>query len=374
MAFFALLSRVVDVSTATIQARPTRDNCIFNTGMVLVPNLTMRTYSWNVPPAHTKGQMWATNAQLISLTNGCDMGIYAKISDDWSFCARDDDIWATWNCSYTGDQDYPADSWNASELVDDLARLSLLYGNRSRFTCTWDELDNTRFTQLVAWSASLGNTTGVFDIKACVDKTAGEMETKQMYCMSCSLNSPSPETKAIMSSFSPYMTIKEWADVWQGTMYQGFRCCVPLPDDDKRQGCLLYPTWIPDWLIGLSIGFVTICIATTIYYAILQYQLHHHSDKDLVKYMPIGPWEWMAQAVVEAEHTDNVRKQDLKKWYIVPNGRGGVQIEHQRPAAVNHKGRGEDKDVEMKPLTAEHEEEPAVTPLEQLNMDVRGSM
>ncbi|KAK4570130.1 hypothetical protein LTR86_002210 [Recurvomyces mirabilis] len=399
MAVFALLSRVADVSTATIQPRPNRNQtCRFDTGMVLSPDDTTQPYTWTIPPAHTKGQMWATNAQLISLAHGCDMGIYSKVGDNWSFCARQTDIWGSWTCKHANSHIYPAVLLTPQDVVQDLVNRTLLYPGASPFSAH-NQRDMTRSTQLVAWSNSLRNATGLFEVKACIDQSQSFRKP------ATAANVYATETRNIMNNFSPASTLDQWLSVLQGAVYNGSHVGASsssgyiernltlvlnsmimvagssddlsmraLEGDDGLQGCLLYPTWIPDWLIGLSIGFVTTCIAMTIYYAILQYQLHHRTDRDLIKHMPIGPWEWMAQAVVEAEHTDNIRKRDLKKWYIVPNGHGSVQIEHRRTAAVNHRDREEDKDVEMKPLTAEHEEEPAVTPLEQLNMDVRSSM
>jgi hypothetical protein len=55
---------------------------------------------FSAPPSNGFPALLSSNAQSISIQNGCDSGIYKKVpgASDLHFCAGDDDIYGTWSC------------------------------------------------------------------------------------------------------------------------------------------------------------------------------------------------------------------------------------------------------------------------------------
>lgn len=84
----SVMSLVADLATSTLVYRkeiPSR--CLFTRGLVVYPNST-----WTEPPPQERPAVVASNAQIISQTNGGLIGVYRKASFALDFSAQPDDL------------------------------------------------------------------------------------------------------------------------------------------------------------------------------------------------------------------------------------------------------------------------------------------
>ncbi|KAF7354791.1 hypothetical protein MSAN_01393300 [Mycena sanguinolenta] len=361
VAVLAILSKCTDLATAVVRSESLRSYCAFGNGMVLQTN---GADSFSLPPWNGRAAFVAGNAQVTSLLNGCDKGIYRKVNTDINFCASPSDIFGTWQCLPDGeDITYKSGSTQDEVLVD-------LYQNDRIFGPDWisaatNTNDTQLWTHLVVWSSSaLDSSHEVFSVKASVDLTANRTDDKIMHSMYCTLNAP--EAEDIAKAIPSVSTLASWVMLFQGYMYNGMgTVAINDPEDtlawylntmimvaggsvasdyllnsapatDPTQGCLLMTTVIPTWVLALFFLTILACIAMTLLTFVLWIRVNRHPHRDLVRNAPVDLWTWMAQAVAESDvkadgMVNAVLPKDLRKWNLeLTPGTTTVRIEKRK--------------------------------------------
>ena len=188
MAAVLVLVKINDLITNTIHMVDVMALCPFGTGMVLSKS---GIDTFITPPWNSRSQLAAGNAQLISVTNGCEGGIYKKVNEDTTFCAAESDVIGWWECISVGKNlTYPYGTL-IDRIAQDLNATGYLYDWTWSDSYTHDTSSPIDFTHFVLWSSNATtamNESGVvWDLKAAVDVTANENDTKIMHGMYCHL-------------------------------------------------------------------------------------------------------------------------------------------------------------------------------------------
>ena len=188
MAAVLALVKINDLITNTIYVVDVMGLCPFGTGLVL-SKTGFDTFIW--PPWNSRSQLAAGNAQIFSVLNGCAGGIYKKVNADPTFCAAETDIIGWWDCiSYGKNRTYPYGTL-MDAIVQDLNATGYIYQTSYSDSFTRNTASAADFTHFVVWSSNAtiaANQSGVpWDVKAVVDVTANENDTKIMHGMYCQL-------------------------------------------------------------------------------------------------------------------------------------------------------------------------------------------
>lgn len=187
MAVVAILSKLTDIATAAVSTELMKLSCYFNQGMILSPS---SKDVFHIPPWNGRPFLVAGNAQLYSVNNTCEAGIYWKVNDDSRFCSSPGDIIGAWNCSAVGeDISYVFGDWTPDQIANDLSSKGLLYSSNYSLAQT-SSSDPYDFTHLVIWSSSeTDNSNQVFNVTASVETTADpSTQGITMHNMFCTMN------------------------------------------------------------------------------------------------------------------------------------------------------------------------------------------
>lgn len=189
MAVVAILSKLTDIATAAVSTELMKLSCDFGYGMVLSPS---SKDIFSLPPWNGRPFLVAGNAQIYSVNNTCEAGIYWKVNTDPRFCSTPEDLMGGWTCSAVGeDISYTYGDWTIAQIANDLMSKDLLYGPNYSSARTGNS-DPYDFTHLVIWSSSeADNSQQVFNITASIDTTADpSTEGISMHSMSCIMEAP----------------------------------------------------------------------------------------------------------------------------------------------------------------------------------------
>jgi hypothetical protein len=220
---------VADFATNSVKAVPTMGRCKFNQGLVVDFDQNKTVFS--TPPNNGFPAVLASNAQVVSTKNGCDIGVYKKIpgQNDLSFCAGVDDIYGTWQCSDMNmDHNFPP-----TDLVEPTIRDWLVDAKiHDNSTLTWNDVetyDQTLSDQLIIWSIIFQNsTTTPVHVRVSIDMSVGMMATKTMKSFECNVTSPDPKNLMglfmIIASVDGNETLSEWAPGLNAKVY---KCVFP---------------------------------------------------------------------------------------------------------------------------------------------------
>lgn len=310
-----------------------RGLCLFKRGLVM--DWTDEA-GYNSPPSNGYPALIASNAQYLSVDNGCDYGIYKKVPNysGTTICAGVDDIMGSWVCNdlqqdLDFDEDVSADSIGSSLYENDLQ-----YDNKWS-TSIVNGYEET--THLIIWSSSADDDAGTpFDVKISIDMNGNITAEKTMKSFQCSISSTSylSPLNRVLSSMESNTTLGLWVDGLEQVLYRGdFTNASPnisqgleqylntmtmvqggnnyvfnetLPGDLPFYGCLVLKTNISLGVLAL-VGFAgLILIVTLIYYFSLILRLGRHALPSFLsrsgagqknpKPIPDSVLSWMLQA------------------------------------------------------------------------------
>jgi hypothetical protein len=363
--------------------------CAFTKGLVM--DWTDKA-GYNEPPSNGYPALIASNAQIISVDNGCDYGIYKKIPNysDTYICAGVDDIMGSWSC-YDLQQDL-----NIDETITVDAAMTSLYDNGLQYTNEWStEITNGygESTHLLVWSSSANDDAMTpFDVKVSIDLNGSITSSKSMKTFQCNITGKESyyltALNIVLSGMQSNSTLSQWvtgleqvlyhgdltdasSNITQSleqylntmTMVQGGNNYVfneTLPSDTPLYGCLVLKTSISAAVLGL-VGFAAlILIVTLIYYFTLALRLGKYalpsfmsrSDAGMKNPKPIpdSVMSWMLQASREnamggqyaygeqSEYLLGVPKKEgeLRNWTfnVVDAGNGVARVVRTRGEAA----------------------------------------
>lgn len=215
-----------------------------------------------------------------------------------------------------------------------------------------------RFTHLVALSSSANDGENTpFDIRASIDLTVNEIDTKIMKSFHCTAETS--KIDQIMSQIEIVSTLSQWIPVFQGAMYDGSGTnassdankiigqilnsmimveggsnnLLHTPTGDTSQGCIISRTSLPVAVIVLSSLAGAVFLATTVYWLFLEFAIQSAAREDIQAFtelpekIPSGLVLWMLQAARESTllsgnvHFPEMKPAELVEWKYTRNGR-----------------------------------------------------
>ncbi|EXJ72025.1 uncharacterized protein A1O5_04528 [Cladophialophora psammophila CBS 110553] len=348
MIFAYLLNLGSDFTSALLQSVPVHDRCKFGTGLVVSTTLNGQI-PWNGAPYTVVSQ-----AQTTSLLNYGLKGVYKKANRAIDFSADAADMLGEWHCLRNPlELDYP---WDVSvdDIVASLQQHGVLYDTPYAISAAIGNISH-----LVIIDTSAGqNVDTVFDVRFSVDTTAFGNETKHMENYECSLNDTYGELQAVQKGIHSLETLQNWAEVFQGAVYEGTgtpasnstggileqilnsmtmvagggNYLLDTSQSEDTQGCITQRTHILWELIMLS-GLTLLLLGFLFFFwlgmAMRLRILSGRTSPDDARWIedntPIGNFEWMAQAVRESQRPRSVEVKtgDLKHWHFGTASDGG---------------------------------------------------
>jgi hypothetical protein len=368
MVIASILTLTADLAVALLVHQTEQQGlCDFDTGLV-VDWIDPETFI--APPPNGYAALIASNAQIFSYDNGCEIGIFRKVpwTGNSSFCAGWDDILGTWECNDLGqDQSFSVDA-DDTTIANELVSQNLQYFDWSSTSLT--EADG-KSTHLVLWSGSNDDTSdSPFDVLASIDLDGFYTDDKIMRTYHCKVTSTVDSYMAsinqILSQMHSNTSLSQWVDgldasLYMGsgtnaktefaalhiaqrlnamTMVQGASNSVQnttLPGDQPYYGCLVLETFISPAILGL-VGFAGFILLVTIfYYFKLLASLGAHTLPRIfrrksnssrnIKPVPDSILSWMLQAsrenAIGGQHRDiegmeylgvPKKESDLRNW------------------------------------------------------------
>lgn len=311
--------------------------CDFDHGLVM--NWTEGADSFLKPPSNSYPAQLASNAQIYSLDNGCEGGIFRKVpwAGNTSFCANDLDIMGSWVCQIYAD-DYNFDgSAESGYIAEWLVNNSLQYNEWSsnEYFITSDGIDQP--SHVVIWSSSIGSdeTGSPFTVLASVDLNGTYTDTKTIRTYQCKVTADNQvdldSINGVLSQMPSNSSLYEWAPGLEAVLYMGdgtdidgyagYRIASrlnsmtmvqggsnsiknpPLDSDYPFYGCVLTNTYISPAILTL-IGFAGLCLVIVgVYWITLLLRLgkhalpgFFHSSDSSIKPVPDSILSWMLQA------------------------------------------------------------------------------
>jgi hypothetical protein len=307
MVLAGILTLVADLTVAFLVRSEYRHVfCPFGQG--LVTDWAANSETFISPPRNGYPALVASNAQITSFTNGCNIGIYEKVPQEdlySSFCPYDEEILGTWECEFIH-QDFISSDY----LVGDI--LNFLYSNGRQY---WPEAAFTAITNgdhydthFVAWSSSItdGSINSTFEVLASVDLNATYVETKTMNTYHCAVTSSTGNLyniQDILYQMNSTEALLEWADSLEGVLYYGAKSIATdgieihlaqqlnsltmvqggsdsvfsNATDSPYYGCSLIKTRVPPVIFAL-VGFAALILfITAFYWFFLLFSLGKHA-------------------------------------------------------------------------------------------------
>ncbi|KIX98010.1 uncharacterized protein Z520_06089 [Fonsecaea multimorphosa CBS 102226] len=348
MIFAYLLNLGSDFTSALIKSVLVHDRCQFGTGLV-VQSALIEGVPWNGAPYTVVSQ-----AQTTSLLNDGLQGVYRKANRAVDFSADATDLLGNWHCVRNSlELDYP---WDVSvdDIVVSLQQHDLLYDTPYAVSASIGNISH-----LVIVDTSVGDNVGaVFDVRFSVDTTAYGNETKHMQSYECSLNDTYGELQPVQEMIHSHDTLKNWAEVFQGAVYEGTgtpasnntggileqvlnsmtmvaggdNYLLDTSHSSETQGCLTQRThifWELIMLAGLTLLLLAFLLlfwfGLSIRIKILSGGTDAADAEWIQENTPIGNFEWMAQAVRESQRPRpvEVKTAHLKNWHFGGSSEGG---------------------------------------------------
>ncbi|KAI1629016.1 hypothetical protein EDD37DRAFT_32741 [Exophiala viscosa] len=361
-----LLDRASDLTSALVQSVPVHDRCEFGTGLVVGDTGSISLVPWNGAPYTV-----ASQAQVVSLQNGGEQGIYRKANRNINFAADYEDVLGYWNCT-RNDLAYNY-AWNVptQAIQSDLYQYGLLYGTPVSVSAL---SGNASTTHLVILDTSAGNQTHtVFDVRIAVDTSAFANDTKNMQCYQCVLHDTYDTLRSIQMAINSLETLSDWRQIFQGAIYDGSgtpasnntggileqvlnsmtmvaggqNYLLDTSHSTSTQGCLTNRTRIL-WELVLLTFLTAMTLALLVLYwigmALWLKWLARSGDATTMlmidEYTPSGPLGWMAHGVREFKRPlmASVEPADLSNWYFGKwaHGSGYGIVGRDEPANSNY--------------------------------------
>jgi hypothetical protein len=358
MVFMFIFSKLDDLVTTTfVKSVQVQSRCQYSEGMVFNTTTTLFTS----PPANGRPYIWANNAQINSMNNTCRYGIYNKINEDNYFCASDQDILGTWQCSTVSTDTYPFASTTGA-VTQSLEEKGLLFpGFVFEYSgyptnCNDSNSDTPAYDHLVAWSTSAGLDTNMpWNVSAAIQTNADPCAAVTMQSMTCYMDAPPAEGTASRMNSSAALT--NWRLSFQGLMYYGsltsnitqpeeqlvlllntmlmvqggsnYLLQTLAPDADQTYGCLKFATEVPVVVEALVFISAALLVVTFLALLIIQIRLmaQPKAERQATKNFPDGVVSWAALAATEHDvagmtssfktvESNAIAVKQLKNWVV----------------------------------------------------------
>jgi hypothetical protein len=300
-----------------------------------------------------------SQAQITSIRNGGLGGIYAKVNDDPNFRADPKDILGQWRCNDTGviKPTFEADIL-PQYIQGNLTSGSYLF-NQTNCLCGGENTNGHGVeltTGLLLLSASQSSyPLAPWDVRAAIDLTIPENQTKIFKLYECSMDAPSVEW--LLAQVQPDVVLEGWCEQMQGYIFGSAenRGSViasslnnimtnagaswnntgePIIIEDPTQGCLA-PQALVSWPVLLLFSMVSVAffgiLGYLVFLAVALYFFVRPSLSPSVSSAsysgkskseqppPSGHLTWMHRAVQETPQGRDATLKSLKKWSF---GRG----------------------------------------------------
>jgi hypothetical protein len=345
MVIIFALSKLADLITTTlVQQVSVQSRCAFGEGLVF--NTTGQPL-FTYPPVNGAPYIVVHNSQYFSLNNSCTYGIYNKVNRDTSFCAENQDIVGTWECTNGNIISYPA-GYSLDAIVSDFQNRNLLYAN---FSASYTEF-GSYYGHFAIWGNSApSDVPGTsWEVRAAIQTNASPYDTVTMLPLSCSMSAPEAETA--LQSMQPWTTMQVWKMAFQGLMYYGtgtpvvvdpeaelamllntmvmvqggnnILLSVPALGEDQTQGCIAPATKIPfvvEALVLVVVGCAFGLLLLFVVYSLIIWS-KDRVMKDATKHFPDNVVGWAALAAKEHQiskeqnYSGRVRQRELKNWVV----------------------------------------------------------
>nr|OQO16865.1 hypothetical protein B0A51_15306 [Rachicladosporium sp. CCFEE 5018] len=352
MVAMPLAAVVADFASSTIRSQDTLAQCPFGTGLVL--DLSGNEL-FHGPPWNGRSTSVAGNAQINSRNNGCSMGIFVKANTAPHFCAADEDMYGTWNCTNVQmDITYPYGTQSEDEVARDLSARNLQYESSS-YARTSDS--QGLWTHLVVLSSSQADDAKQpFDVRVSVDTALNYTGDQTLQSYQCSMHAPQAE--AISSNIPSASTLLDWSKLIQGNLYNGADTppvtdvedtlvwllnslimvaggsnylLSPPPADHTTQGCITQITYIPPWVIYLALATAASLVLASVVTFYFWCTLRFNPNRAAVEDAPTNLYTWIRHAATESRcRGEGIVKAvswgALKDYRIVRGNTGGVSL------------------------------------------------
>jgi hypothetical protein len=305
-----------------------------------------------------------SQAQTTSIRNGGLDGVFAKVNNDSTFRADPKDILGEWRCSDAGviKQTFEADIL-PEDVLRNLSSWGYLFNQTSSY-CAEENTDAdgvTLSTNVVLLSASqLSYPYAPWDVRAAIDVTIPENQTKLFKLYECSMEGPSVEW--LLRQVLPDVVLEGWCERIKTYIFSSLTNAAisdpgyviasslnmvmnyagsswndtgePIIIENPTQGCLA-PQTLVSWPVLILFAIVSTAFLGIIGYLVfLAIELHSCvrpssspsalSTPDSGKSKseqppPSGHLTWMRRAVQETPQGRDATFKSLKKWSF---GRG----------------------------------------------------
>jgi hypothetical protein len=341
MVIVSILTLTADLAVnILVYPIPMASFCDFDHGLVM--NGANGSDSFTSPPANSYPALLAVNAQIYSLDNECETGIFRKIpyGGNVTFCGSDYDVLGTWECSSFG-EDYNFDAAaTADYIADSLVNNSLQYDAWSSSEYTQNNNGFLEPSHVAIWSASNADETGSdWDVLVSVDLNGTYTQTKTMRTYQCKIHSYSSNAgdldniNGVLRQMPGNTSLYNWAPGLEAALYMGDETDIdayaalrietrlnamimvqggsnnilnpPLDSDYPWFGCIQQQTYVSSGVLAL-IGFAGMCfVIVTAYWLSLLFRLGTHALPSFlhgseftnsIKPVPDSILTWMLQA------------------------------------------------------------------------------
>jgi hypothetical protein len=241
-----------------------------------------------------------SQAQTTSIRNGGLDGIYAKVNSDSNFRADPKDVLGQWRCSDTGviKPTFEADI-SPQDILGNLSSWGYLF-DQTNYPCyeaNTDAYGVDLTDDLVLLSASQTNYPyAPWDVRAAIDMTIPENQTKIFRLYECSMDAPSVEW--LLAQVEPYVALEGWCEKIRGYIFSSVSISgnpgnviasslnnimtnagsswndtgEPVIIEDPTQGCLA-PQALVSWPVLLLFAMVSSAFLGIIYPRLWQKQV-----------------------------------------------------------------------------------------------------